>query len=426
MALHDIAVWLYNLDTSEGVDITSIALEKKASVRHNHTRNFTVEVPSGDPLVTDTFGDGYPAMRKGNRKLLVFRDDEIIHHGRVFGVERTGDGTTNRAVITSFDPLMELGYDSEDRAGRPVRDETGNFISPSFTPSGGGSAGDPISGADLIFQILTNSQVVGDEGDPGGEGPLPIDLTTGDLDLDVPPAIDLGPSDSMSWPVMIGDFIQQIVDSNVVDIYLRPVDPIEYEDTNFPLDPYQMVALSAVNLFGTDRSSTVHFDYWTGSKNAKACRHVEDFSPINNKLYDYLGPRVNQNRWKGNIVPGSPGTIVDPSASRALYGVFMQIREFDSVGTESSVRPLFIALWNAEQGLRVEPRDMLFITPNPDSKALFEPYTDYNVGDLVTVNVGGEFGVNIAAVQRIYGWDVEWDRNGIERVSQLLVSADVA
>ncbi len=289
----------------------------------------------------------------------------------------------------------------------------------------------------------------------------------------------------MGWPILIGDFIQRLIATNVIDIYLRPIHPLQ-------LLGEAMVEVFVRNQIGTDLSGTVHFDYWTGSKNAKACRHVEDFATINNKLYDYLGPRLGPNRWRGNITPharwatgtvysgpstgtfgplpgqrvvgtdghlweadpggtsggaepdfagnegGSvadgPDTLVwndrgptpDVVPSRALYGTFMQIREYNSTnGAESLVRPLYQANWNAEQGLRLEPRDMLFITPSPDAFALFKPYSDYSVGDLVAINTGPEFGVELeGAVERIYGWDVEWSREDVERVTSLLTSAD--
>lgn len=430
-----LTIKIANLDTSELVDISEACLIRKATVRHNHTRGYFVSFISSHPAVTGTMGDGYRIVRRGNRKLLVWQDGEIIHHGRIFGVERNGDGTSNTTVVTSYDPLMELGYDSEDRAGRPVRNETGNFISPSFTPDGG-SPGDPISGGELIWQILNNSIVVGNEGDPGGEGPLPIHLDIANFDIGVPPGVDLSPQFKMEWPLLIGDFIQELVATNVVDIYLRPIDPAEGKD------PYAMVEFFARNLFGSDVSDIVHFDYWTGSRNAGKCRHVESFDEINNKLYDYLGPRQNQNQWLANITPsgypdgggGSPwGTdVTDPiDASRELYGgpgpdfgQFMQIREDDTLGT-TELQPLAIQKWRAEQMLRVEPREMLFITPSPDAKALFQPYANYNVGDLIAINTGAEFGIALTdAIERVYGFDVEWDRQDVSRVSELLTSAD--
>lgn len=425
MAAHDIVVKLANLDTSVLVDISEIALEKKATVRHNHTRQFVIECPAGHALLTatGTMGDGVPNLHRGDRKLLVWQDDTIVHHGRIFLTERVGDGEKNMVTITSMDPLMELGFDADDRAGRPVRDSTGNFISPVFND------GDPVSGPELIYQILTNGLTAAAENPgPGGEGPLPIHLDSGNFDTG---GVDLNPRDNMQWPMLIGDFVQMLVDTNVVDIYLRPIDPAE------SLDAYAMVEFFARDLYGTDKHDTVHFDYWTGSFNAGAARHVEDFATINNKLYDYLGPRLNQNQWKSNITPsGYPdgmggatwgSEVTDAvAASRARYGTFMQIRALDSTQAEDAVRPLYVAGWLAEQTLRLEPRPILLLTPSLDVHAAFEPYTDYNVGDLIAVNVGGDFGVDLAGIQRVYGFDVEWDRQGVQRVTNLIVSADEA
>lgn len=414
---HSVECKLYDLTNGLLADISPIALEKTLTRKHNQSTSFTITAPAGHSLLTSAAGDGYPNLRRGNRKLLVWEDGQIIFHGRIFSVERTGDGTKNEVTIVANDPLLELGYDSDDRAGRPVRDATGNFITPKFVTGTGGV----VSGPDLISQILVNSQ----NADPLlGEGPLPINLG-GSFDLTVPPAIDLSCVDSMSWPVLIGDFIAQLVQTNVVDLRLRPIDPAE------GLDPYEMVQLSAVSSLGTDRSGIVHFDYWTGSKNAAAVRHLEDFHTINNKLYDYLGPRstTDLEHWRGNIAPDSPGVTVDPSGSRALYGgpdggQFASIRVFDSIGTENSSRPLYLALYNAELGLRVEPRDILYITPSPDAKALFEPPADYDCGDLVGINVGDALGISLAEKQRVYGYTRTWDRQGVARVSELLTSAD--
>lgn len=412
---------LYALDSTELADISSIAFEKSMVCTLNGSRAYTIQAPAGHHLLSDVVsGDGYRNLRKGNRKLVVWEDDAVIFHGRIFDIERTGDGTQNLVSITAYDPLMELGFDSDDRAGRPVRDDKGNFITPKFVGNGTGGA-NVMSGPDLIQQVLNNSLGTDDEGGAHpGEGPLPIDLVDGTWELDVPPAIDLSVVDTMDWPVLCGDFIAQLAATGVVDIYLAPLDPA------VATDPYFMVVMSAVSSLGTDKSGTVHFDYFTGDHNAAQCRHLESFSTINNKLYDYLGPRYEDLRhWAGNITPGSPGTTVDPSASRTLYGgQFMSIRIFDSVGGENMSRPLYLALWNGEQRFRVEPRDLLYVTPAPDAKALFQPPGDYDVGDLVAINTGDDFGVELAETQRIYGYTKTWDRQGVARVSELLTSAD--
>lgn len=428
--LQGLVLKLADLASNELADITPIALEKNMQRRLSQARVLTVQAPAGHSLLTTVAGDGYPNLRRGNRKLLVYEDGKIIFHGRVWTVERNGDGTQNLVTITAQMPLAELGYDP-DLAGRVVRGSTtqptagdpfgtydGDFIEPLFASSV--AAQDAISGPDLVLQILTNSQNTGAESDPSpGEGPLPIDLTTGTFDLDCPPAIDLNPAGRMSWPMLCGDFIQQLAASGACDIDERPVDPRE------GLDPYVMSAISAVSAQGVDHSENVNaFEYFTGSCNVSQCQHIDDFSTINNKLYSFLGPPgPGGTRFPlGNITPGTPGTTVDPSASRTLYGgQFIEIQITDWTGLPADARPFALALWNAEQGDRVEPRGRLHITPAPNMQA--KPPADFDVGDLIQVNVGADFGLTIATIQRIYGYTVTWDRQGVKRVSQLIVSA---
>lgn len=418
-----LVIEIQDLASNTLADISELALERKLAVRHNMARSFEItDAPAGDSLFTTMAGDGYPNLHRGIRKLVVWEDGDVIFHGRIWIVERTGDGKDNLVKITAFDPWMELGFDSDERAGRPVRDVTGNFITPDF-------GADPISGPDLIQQILTNSQQTGDESDPTpGEGPLPIDITSGDFDITVPPAVDLNPTRIMSWPMLCGDFLTELVNTGVVDIRMRPLDPAD------ALDPYHMVELSAQSVIGTDRHSSVHFDYWTGSRNASGARHVEDFSTINNKLYDYLGPpTANGERFPaGNITPTLADDVITGLGdriddSRDLYGTFMQIRIVDTDSEDplaDANRPLFLAGWGAEQSYRVEPRDMLFITPAPGAAALYDAPADFDVGDLITVNVGSAFGLSLAATQRVYGYDKTWSRENVAQLAELLVSAD--
>jgi hypothetical protein len=433
---------MYDLDSNLIADITGIALSRVFNSVHNGASSFIVEARANHPLLTGDTDWSSPTW-EGTRKLVVWDDgdtpgvDDPIFHGRIGLREINGDGRTNRVTLTAFDAWMELGYQAGEQAGRVVRGSTnqptagspfgeydGNFIDPKFASSVVGQTG--ISGPDLIFQAFTNSTQTGAESDPSpGEGPLPIKLD-GTFDLNVPPAVDLSVEDSMGWPVMLGDFVAQLVATNVCDVVMKPINPV--------VGQYEMVQLSAVSLYDTDKSATVHFDYWTGSKNAKACRYVADFyKEICNKLYLYLGPQLDPEHWRGNITPGATGTTVDPTASRALYGGpavakgdFMFIRVLDSLGTENSSRPLYLALWNAEANLRKQPRPMLFITPNSGSKSLFAGPADFKKGDTVAINTGAPFGLALADVQRVYGFAKTWTREGVAQLSQLVTSADVA
>lgn len=418
-----LTIKIYDLSTNELADISAIALERSYEPAHNSGRTFTIQAPAAHALLTDVADDDFPNLWEFNRKIIVWEDynpTQPLIHGRIDTIEWNGDGDENLVTITVLSPMLtDLGYDADDRAGRPVRDETGNFINPTFT--GTGSDPTKVSGPDLVQQILTNSV----NPDPTmGEGQLPIVLGT--FDVDVPPAIDLNPGDSMTWPALAGDFFQQLCQSGVVDIIERPVDPTE------DLDPYVMVEISAVSSAGTDKSDTVHFHYWTDDFNASACRRVAAGKTINNKPFFYLGPRIDTEHWRANIAPDSPGVTPDPTASRALYGgpgdnpgQFMSIEVFDSLGDESSSRPLYLALYNAELGYRLAPRYLLYVTPNPAAKALFDAPKDFDISDEVGIKTGAPFGIVLDEKERVMGYTATWSREGVKQLSELLTTADV-
>lgn len=417
---------LYDLESNELADIsTGVMLERRCSVRENLPRGFTFTAPSNlEALTAIEADDDLPNLVEGARKLIVWeedRDDTPIFHGRCFDCEWNGNGRPGSNLVTArfFDPMYELGSEGEDRAGRPIRDVTGNFIQPTF--------GDPKTGAELIYEWLVNSQQEGTESDPTpGEGPLPIYIDESNFSSTVNLAMD----NFMSWPLLIGDGIKLLIATGVIDYFARPVDPSE--SLTPALDPYHMVDLSVgdTGSLSADVSGTVHFDYWTGSRNAREARLIGDFRTVCNKLYDYFGPPLRPPLvWGANLTPGSPGVDgLDAAiaASRALYGgQFMMIRFFDQL-VRSATDPNNIALWIGEAGYRVAPRRLLFITPRSGSKALFRPFgRDFEAGDVVAINTGADFGVAMAADQRVLGYDATWTRNNVMRVSQLVTSADV-
>jgi len=448
---HVVTVKIYDLGTNVLADISGISLTKSMTRQLNGARSFQLTAPANSSLLTDTAGDGFPNLYDGgNRKLVVWEGpsdgtppdtstDDPIFHGRIFTVERSGDANAVLVTVTAYDPWMELGYEADNRAGRPVRDNSAttfgdpSFLTPSFSPT---PSQDGISGPDLIQQILTYSQ-----GDPSpnpvqGEGPLPIDLVSGTWDLDVPPAIDMNPVDSADWPVLCGDFINQLIATDAVDLDFRPVLPGTGLNLASDPDDYIMVEASAVSKMGTDRSATVHFDYLTGSKNAMAARQECDFSLHCDRLWYELGPRLDKQHWRGDITPHTPSvsdilTLFDDSADKyggpdTLKGYNASIRVLDSLGTENSARPLYFALYRAEATWRVEPRRLLYITPAPDEKALFEPPQDYDVYDLVQIKTGADFGVELDETQRVHGYTKSWSAEGVASVSELLTSADAS
>lgn len=439
---HVLTIKIYDLGTNELADVSGITINDRSMTRTaNDTRSFTVTFPSNSSLLTADAGDGFPVLYKGgNRKLVVWEDgdpdtDDPIFHGRITNVERDSNTDDREVTVVAQDARIELGYDADSRAGRYVRDATANFVNPSFTSSVSGQSG--ISGPDLIKQILTNAQ-----GDPTtnpvtGEGPLPIDLVSGDWDLDVPPAIDVNPVDSADWPVMVGDFINQLIATDAVDFDLLPVRPGTGLNLDSAADDYIMVKATSKSKLGIDRSATVHFDHLTGSFNAMGARLVDDFTTQCDRLWYELGPRLDQSHWRGDITPHGDYSVdhglltkMDDAAAKyggpnTLKGYNAWLRVFDSLGSENSARPLYQALYGAEIQLRLEPRRLLYITPCPDVAALFEPPQDYDVFDLVQIKLGADFGVELDEAQRVYGYTKTWSPEGVASVSELQTSADV-
>jgi hypothetical protein len=148
-----------------------------------------------------------------------------------------------------------------------------------------------------------------------------------------------------------------------------------------------------------------------------------------NALIYYLGPSIDLDHWRGNIV----GTIAGLEdfqalqlASRDKYlWIYEDIKVYDSMGIENSARPMFTELWKTEVTLRTEARQLLYLTPSAGDGCPFKPFDDYDLGDTVSSNLADIVGPEAAGLtQRIYGFDITQERSGPERVSEFIVSPD--
>lgn len=411
-------------------DITGIAFDKAGSYRLNRPTTWQFRVPCNDPLVSTIYGvDGRPYLTKG-RRLKVRRTPNgggsarLVANNMITRVERQGDENNAYAIVNTIDPMFFWPK-------RPVRNDDGSFTAPNdafgnptpMFPS-------PISGADMILRAVANSVTF--------EGSLGLDTFSGNFDLAVPPAADLG-FEMTNTPITIADLATLLTNTGELDIGLTPIE--EGIDLG---GGHAQAILNAVSQTGADLSTSVHFDYGTGLYNVKNIRHVDDIESICNRLWYYLGPPLTDGQhWGANItgddphLPGNvlggdgPGGDVDYSnplgdlivASRIFYGVFMDVRMYDA-GYESDARDMFRRLWQTEVLLRVNGREMIAITAVPHSSYL--PFEAVNVGDIFTLNTDGDkLGVEIAsAQQRLYGFDVNPDNDGIERLGEFVTSAD--
>jgi hypothetical protein len=409
-------------------DITGIAMNKSVTRRLNRPAFASFRVPSY--LVSEVQIDGRPLLCSGYRTLSVtFPETGLFFHGIIWNIEEDGDEDMVYSQVTAFDPMMLWRY-------RPARDDVdsysgdaGNFSDPSFLDRNkfGGS---------IMLEILTASEGLTDLGriPEFAEGPLFLDLAVSTFEAG---GADLSGAPT-NWPMTIAEIATLLTNTGELDIYIEPL---------LEINPTDNANLGIVHTytgdFGTDRTATVHFDYATGDFNARLYRRSEDMSTVNNKIFYFLGPRLDQQHWRSNVTRDHPGLSGFPSfpalyteidVSRNFLGVMMQIGIFDNFGTgsggsESSAYPLFLRQWMVESLLRLYPRNMVYITPVrypallPGGGDVFT-VGDFDIGDLVTINIGDKARIAESGVQRIYQYTIEVDDDGVAAIGEFQSSPD--
>lgn len=377
-----VPVWTFVLtDIKSGAelaDVTSAALSAKIAPRLNRPLTVALELPADNAEIRAIAGDGDPNLVVGSRSIKAYRNGTLRANAIVWNLNYDGGADSAKVSLTGYDPLAQLRR-------RPARDETGDFSNPEF--------GDETPAGELVQEIVQNT-ISWDEGD------LCIDPESGVCDA----STTLGGNLS-DWPVMIFDLFTIITDTGVVDIVMEPLDSTANK----------LAVLNAVDSWGSDLTASVSFDYATGSHSVASARRIVDMDDICNKLWYYLGPKLDIQHWRGAIQnPSDEDSIIK-------YGVYMDIHIYDS-GQENAERDLFRQLRTTELALRSTPQELLNVTPQTGVAS--EPFDAYGIGDLVVVNLGTAFGPAVeGGVQRVYGFDVDLDADGVERVSELIVSA---
>lgn len=391
-------------------------------------------------------------------KMKVYIDGDLWFHGFVtqIATEAAEDGNL-MSEYTAQDPMMLWQW-------RPARDgpyaaslqgddfgEEGDFSNPSFFQIG--------YAPQIMYEILNQS--INGSIPTQAEGTLFIEFGTfaGGI-TDVAGA----PTD---FPMSIAEVFELLSSTGVLDCVLTPIDT-----------GGNMARLDVYNGdFGTDLTGSVELEYATGSHNVRALRMSEDSSQICNKLWYYLGPRVKtamdpagDQHWRANItgddtylavppggdtnpIPGygngagglggpAPGTPNNPLGqmildSREAVGVRMEVRIYDAQGEENDAtaparfRHLYRRLWQMESWIRSVPRTLVHLQPVRESEFMLLPpdvtpvgVGSFNIGDLVTVTAGEVVRGGFTGAQRVYGFTVDWDEDGVLSLGEIQTSAD--
>jgi hypothetical protein len=80
----------------------------------------------------------------------------------------------------------------------------------------------------------------------------------------------------------------------------------------------------------------------------------------------------------------------------------------------AAFRELYRNRWETESWIRNQPRDLVHVTPVREAEI-----GTFGIGDLVGIDIPIE-GIN--AAQRVYGYTVSWDNDGVLALSELQTS----
>jgi hypothetical protein len=387
------------------------------------------------------FTDCAPGNPCSRIKIII--NNTLWFHGMVTQIStEAGEDGNLMTEYTAHDPMW-LWQWRPARAG-PSSADPGDFSNPDLFTAPTTNLGDKGKGPVILQQVLLQSEVT----NPAeGEGPLFLELqgfSTSTSDLSGAPT---------DWPMTIAEVFELMASTGELDAVITPIDSLP-----------NMGALNVYSGdYGTDHSDgpdgdgTVIFEYATGAHNVRQLRMTEDSSNVCNKLWYYLGPRVESamdpagdQHWRANVTGSADGIRENPlnhgqyaaaqaailarrEASQESCGVRMEIRIFDAQGDENPAqfRDLYHRLWQEESWIRAIPRTLVHVTPVRISEFDLLPpgavpvqLGMFDIGDLVTVTAGSVVRGGFTGVQRIYAFTVSFDEDGVFDIGELLVSSD--
>lgn len=426
------SLWRVVVCTRLGVplaDISTIGFDLSVSRGLNRPASARVRVPSWHALVSTLHTDGDPYLEVGVRQLKVYRRDnpaadwQIVFNGIVWHLEDEGDEDELWTQVTAQDPMYwwkyrpARGFDYDRRT--KLLTYNGNFAQPYFC-----KPRETIPAAQVL-RIALDHSITGLPDENLGEGPMGISITGGTVS-------ESGPNtnpDLSDTPYTIADLHRLLVQTSKLDAWIDPVDNNGDE---------VMGNLMAVPEAGSDKP-WLHFQYGTGNLSVRTLKRERDMEQIANKIYEYLGPKIDELHWQGLITKqgmpdgdgGSQDLPDDPPGwraavetridnSRLKYGVFMDIMVYDANRNEIEFRDAYAHLWQTMSYLRAEPREMLYITPTRNGP--FDIF-DIEMGDRIRVSAFDGIRRGFSnAIQRVYGWTVSVDEDMVESFTEFETS----
>lgn len=370
--------WRYQLCTLTGTaiaDLSAIADDPKGVFRLNRPAQLTFRVPSDHREVSTLHSDSYPMLEAKRRVVKAFRKEgstwAIRFTGHVWSLEDIGDANTAWTHVTCFDPMQML-------ARRLCRASDGTNVD--LVPF---TATDGIQIVKTLIDRSQNNAIVGSGGDKLG-----IDTTSG--------SFPTGTSRTVTY--------------SRKDIFSVVVELME-ADTGFDLSflPLNLTTgkLVQLNAYQPKRGTAkdgARLEWGMGRNNIREVKRLRDGGELVNILGVGATGGANSNF-----------TYISDSASAGAYGNHEDVSTYDVSTTAHAT-----ALGNEELNYRENPRNVVEIVPVAGRAP--SPWTDFDLGDTVPVNLGARLRGGASGYQRIYGFDV--DMGDVEVVSRLLTSPE--
>lgn len=360
-------------------DISPYALEKSVTLRLNRPATAKFKVPS-------RFISG---VSTGECALKVRLDGSIIFNGILWFTEDVGDENIAYTDGIAVSPMVWLKY-------RFARDDDGDFSNPRFMSE--------LKYGPTIIQALGQNSITWDAAEMG------MDFSSGTF---AGGGVDMSAA-PVDWPMSIGDIATMFTDTGEVDLVETFVDSD---------DGYGAGIMSVLNAYNGNYggASGYSYDWWQGNYNVSNIRRSQDMAGICNSLWYYLGPKRSIQRWATNITYPSDDASLNSRIldSRSRYGKFMDIRIYDSMEIEYKARAVYVNLWDTESNLRLQPRELISITPTRGIAPTF------GIGDTIPVSASSELrGGFDSSLQRVYEYTVGEDQDGVLSTTDIVTSAD--
>lgn len=386
---------LYDRNNNAVQDITNLVSDKQVTRRMS--RPATARGRIASRLANN--------LSCGDKCLRVHLDDELFFNGIVWFIDDDGDENTMYTDFIAADPMIWTRY-------RMARDDDGDYSDPFFFR-------ELINGPTILQHLLDNTLQYDDVDDP-----LPIGASRPFFGITTSGGSFPGGGASMAgapadWPATIADIIKIMSDTGEFDCWVQPVD----ETAGLP--DYVMGRMMTWNgNMGSDLSGSSVWNFATGNKNVRHIKRTLDMTTIGNAIRYLLGPKLDIQHWVHSIdvltadLPNSAFIQGIAAASRDLYGEFDDIHIYDAMESESSVRHLYNGLFELETLLRIQPREMVDITP------IRGVAPNFDLGDIIAFNAGSVARGGFSGEMRVYEYTLSEDVDGVFAIDKIVASAD--